>query len=216
MFAHDRDLLIYEPALLNDIHWAGQQTISNDAGVMTAAGTVLGLPSGQDFAEAAVKPADTLLLNAIPVEVVSIDSDTTATISRIRDDTDDDPLGILDGEVGVQVRGWTFRPQISAVHDQLLNALALAKGDGDDHRPGENMVTNTVDLKRVEALGALHLIYTSAAALVGADSPLWAKAGLYRDRFVNERRQAAAAIDLNADGKPDAVRHASVFRFTRA
>jgi hypothetical protein len=215
MFATDRDLLIYEPTLLNDIHWAGQQTISNDGGVMVTGGTVLTLPSGHDFAEAGVQAADTLLLNSIPVEVVSIDADNIATVSRLRDSTDDDPLGLLDGEVGVQVRGWTFRPQLAAVHEQLLNALGLVAGDGAIETPGENMVTNTRDLKRTEAIGAIHLIYTSAAALVGGDSPLWAKAQLYRERFVNERRRAVAAIDLNADGKPDAIRRASVFRFTR-
>ncbi len=215
MFATDRDLLIYEPALLNDVHWAGQQTISNDAGVMITDGTVLTLPSGQDFAQAGVQAGDTLLLNSIPVEVVSVDDDNIATVSRLRDSTDDEPLGVLDGEVGVQVRGWTFRPQVSAVHDQLLNALGLVAGAGSVDTPGEGMVTNTIDLKRTEAIGALHLVYTSAAALVGGESPLWAKAKLYRDRFVNERRRAAAAIDLNADGKPDAVRRASVFRFTR-
>lgn len=216
MFSLDRDLIIHEPNLFTDVHWAGQQTIVNDAGVMTSAGTTLNLPSGQNFDAAGVRQGDVLTLNGITVEVVSLTSSAIAVISKLRDSTADDPIGVLDGATGVKVRGWTFRPQAVAIHEQLLTALGLVAGQGDADAPGEGMVLNPRDLARVEALGTLHLIYTSAAALVGDASPLWVKAQMYRDRFAAERRRVAAALDLDGDGIADAVRRLSVFRFVRS
>jgi hypothetical protein len=111
----------------------------------------------------------------------------------------------------------TFAPQIALVHAQVLRMLGIEPGA--PASPGsvtESSITNSASLTLVESLGALHLIYTAAAALSGPASVLGARADQYRRRFSEERRLAAATIDLNGDGLPDATRRMNVFQFTRA
>jgi hypothetical protein len=68
---------------------------------------------------------------------------------------------------------------------------------------------------RVEALGALHAIFASASALVEQNSPMWARAQMYRERFIEERRRVRVDIDLDGDGIADATRTISAMRFVR-
>jgi hypothetical protein len=103
------------------------------------------------------------------------------------------------------------------VHAQVLRMLGI---DPDEPAmPGavtEASITNGESLALFEALGALHLIFTAAAALSGADSPAAYKANLYLDRFAAERSRVAARIDTNGDGLPDATRRPSLILTTRA
>ena len=81
--------------------------------------------------------------------------------------------------------------------------------------PDASSVINTEDLARLEALGALHLIYAGASA-VAAGSPIEAeKAEWYRRRFMEERGRVVAQIDLDGDGRADAVRRPTAMRFVR-
>jgi hypothetical protein len=80
----------------------------------------------------------------------------------------------------------------------------------DGWAPGEASVLNPRDLALVEALGVLHLIYSSAAAPLGDGNTLAARAEHFRDRFAHERWRARAIIDTDGDGRADAVRSMSV------
>ena len=88
-------------------------------------------------------------------------------------------------------------------------------GIGVDDSPGEPDITNPGAFARFEAFGALHLIWSSASASSGPDSPLGMLGEEYRRRFERERQRVAARIDLDGDGVPDATRRPNVLRFIR-
>ena len=218
-FSADRDLLALEPNLFRDVAWSAQTRLSaSDASVTSTTLT----SASSNFASARIAPGMVALVNEAPLEIVSVDSDTTLTISRLRDTADDDPIPPLPVASGGSLRVATFGPQRGIVHRQLLAALGLDPAPSPDDeeegtpRPHAGNVVNTHDLALIESLGALHLILSSAAALVGEASTLWTKAALYRDRFDHARRRLGAHLDLDNDGVADAIRHITVMHLTRA
>lgn len=217
MFAHDRDLLVLEPRLFSDISWTGQKLVDASNGAMDSSGTLLTV-AGVNFVALGVGAGFVALVGGVPLEVVGRESATELIVSKLRASIDDDPIRAASGSA-LPVVITTFRPQIALVHGQLLAALGLWAGDaappGGAPIPTESAVTNPRDLAHAEALGALHLILASAAAMVGSESALWTKALTYRDRFMAERRRLAARLDLDADGAPDALRRVSAQRFVR-
>jgi hypothetical protein len=216
-FSTDRDLLALEPNLFRDVAWSAQTRLSaSDASIASTTLT----SASSNFTGAKIAPGMVALVNDAPLEVLSVDSDTTLTISRLRDTIHDDPVPPLPVASGGALRIATFGPQRAIVHRQLLAALGLdpapADEDPDSSRPHAGNVVNTPDLALIESLGALHLILSSAAALVGESSTLWTRAALYRDRFDHARRRLGAHLDLNSDGVADAIRHITVMHLTRA
>jgi hypothetical protein len=216
-FSTDRDLLALEPNLFRDVARSAQTRLSaSDASIASTTLT----SASSNFTGAKIAPGMVALVNDAPLEVLSVDSDTTLTISRLRDTIHDDPVPPLPVASGGALRIATFGPQRAIVHRQLLAALGLdpapADEDPDSSRPHAGNVVNTPDLALIESLGALHLILSSAAALVGESSTLWTRAALYRDRFDHARRRLGAHLDLNSDGVADAIRHITVMHLTRA
>lgn len=76
-------------------------------------------------------------------------------------------------------------------------------------------LTNPGAFTRVTCLGALQAIYSAGAVVAGLNSPAWAKARMYAERFALERERIVAQIDTNADGEPDAVRRVNLSRLVR-
>lgn len=208
MFATDRHLLILEPNLVRDVSWIGQRLV-NGAGDI--AGTTLTM-TDQDigFDLVGVEPGQVVLAGGVVYEIVQILDADQLTISRIRPDGDG-PILPPSPAAGVAVELPTFRPQLAMIHAQVLRMLGI---DPDEvPTPGvvtEASITNGESLALFEALGALHLIFTAAAALGGAGSPAAYKANLYRERFAAERARVAARIDTDGDGRADATRRPSV------
>jgi len=81
----------------------------------------------------------------------------------------------------------------------------------------EAAILNPGAFVRLECLGALHLIYTAAAAPGdgGWAHSLWTRAQYYRELFSQERRHLAARLDLDGDGAADATRPLNVVQFVR-
>jgi hypothetical protein len=211
MFTSDRDLLVLEPNVFRDAGWVGQRLLNTTGSV---SGTTMTLVSGS-FTAAGIAPGHVLVYDAVAIEVISVTSATVATVSLLRAKLSDAP--IPPPALGVKpVACWTFRPQISLVHAQVLRMLGI-----DPDAPSEAMVTeasivNPLSLALAESLGALHIVYSAAAALSQADSALAARAQMYRQRFGDERQRAVARIDLDGDGEPDATRRLNVIQFLRA
>jgi hypothetical protein len=220
MFASDRDLLVYEPNLFRDVGWVGQTLIKGTGNV---SGTTLTITGGADanLLTANVATGYVVLVGGTPYEIVSRLSGSTATISRLRDQSTDAVRPPTAG-TALDVMVMTFRPQIQIVHEQVLRMLGIEPNDpalspADPLAIGEDKITNPGSLARVEALGALHLIYAAAAA-PGGDLGLGSLAGraqLYRDRFARERQRVIAHIDTDGDGQPDATRRLNVIQFVR-
>lgn len=208
MFASDRDLLVIEPGVLRDAAWAGQRVLDTTGSV---SGTALTIASGS-LIDAGIDAGSVILIDSLPVEVVTRDSATACTVSLLRGDTASPALGPGTAS-GRPVRAYTFAPQLAMVHRQVLAMIGIdpdAQGGLD-----ASAVTNPGALVRLEALGALHLLYASAAAPGRGGEAMSARAEAYRDRFARERERVVALIDTDGDGIAEAARRPSVFAMTR-
>lgn len=212
MFATDRHLLILEPNLPRDVGWVGQRPVK---GVGDVAGTTLTMTE-QDvgFDEAGVEADGIVIVGGVAYEIIERQSATALTISRLRSG---EAILIPSPAAAAAVEVFTYRPQLALVHDQILRMLGISGSPGG---PGDSVteadITNPGDLMLLEALGALHLVFAAASALAGSESPAAFKAAMYRDRFAAERSRAAARIDTDGDGQPDATRRPSVITLVRA
>lgn len=210
MFTTDRDLLVLEPRLFLDVSWSAQMLVNAPTGgVISAGGDTLTL-SGAGFDSLGIDTGFVAVAGGVPLEVIERIGATMLRISRLRAAVGD-PIIPAGAASGLKVVIHTFRPQIALVHAQVLRALGIEPGSM--HEAG---ITNSRAMNLAESLGALHMIFSSAAALVGADSPLWMKARMYAERFRAERGRIVAEIDLDGDGEADTIRRASIVHLVRA
>ncbi len=219
MFATDRDLLAIEPNVFRDAGVAGQRLLK---GACDIGGTTLTLTAQDvDFAAADIGPGHVALVDGTPYEVIARLTSTTATISRIRAGAAD-PVQPPSPATGKPVEIWTFAPQIAAAHRLLLRMLGIDPEDPPaPFQVTEQNITNPASLAPIEALGALYAAYGCTMLSVPGGSggwahPVWSRAQMYRERFEAQRQLAAARIDTNGDGLPDATRRLNTIILTRS
>lgn len=211
--ALDRDLLTFEPDLFRDAGWAGQRLVS---GTGTISGTTLSLTAYDvNLEDAGVAGGHVAVVDGVPCEVVGVSTGTTATVSRLRASPADPPI-TPSPVTGRPVTIATMRPQIAAIERQVLRMLGIEPSA----TPGPGVlgvasITNPEALRRLTALGTLHLVFAAAAALTPPESPHWVRAELYRARFARERHAVAALIDADGDGVPDSTRRLNVMQLLR-
>ena len=209
-FSTDRDLLLYEPTLFNDLPWVSQQRLSVSNGEV--AGTTLVSPQA-DFEAAQVDTGSVLLVNKTPVEVLARIDTMTLTVSLPRTRTTD--AAIPPGDVSsAAVVARTYAPQAELVCASLLRLLGL---DADD--PGQSLDADAVVslslMARLEVMGTLERVFSSAAALTGDNDVLLFKAAEYRRRLLEAAARCPVQIDVTGDGLPDEKRYLGVGRLTR-
>lgn len=209
-FATDRDILVLEPNLFRDVKFSGQILVSAADG--SVSGTTLTSISS-DFSAQQITVGEVVLIEQVPVEVIDVLSATTLTVSRLRGDINGNAIPPGPG-IGLQFEIVSFVPQVSIVHQLLLQAFGIDQqanlGD-----PQESNILNDQEVALVEALGSLHLIYAGASALVGEQGLLWNKSQMYRDRFHAAREQLILRFDLDGDGFVDATRASNIIRLLR-
>lgn len=217
-FAKDRDLLVHEPLLFRDVAWSSQRLFESAA--VSIAGTILTAP-GAAFDEVGVAEGAVVVVAGLPLEVVERLSATELVVSRLRARVGGEPIPPGDTE-SASAYVATFLPQIAIVHEQLMRIVGV-EPSLPERRPGVDDVLNPRAIASVEALGALHLIFSAAAAVAGEASTLWMKAALYRDRFAAARARAAVEFDLSdappLPGEPvlpSIIRRFNSFRFIRS
>lgn len=209
-FATDRDLLVLEPMLFRDVGWSAQTLIDvTDAAVVSTAAS----SASSDFNIAGVRAGMIAVIEGVPVEVLAVVSSTALSVSRLRATGDDNAIPPAPG-TGLTMAIATFAPQIEWVHAQTLRSLGIEPADP-SAVPAASDIVNPAALALVESLGALHLILSSAAAMVGPESILWAKARMYRERLDAARRRVVAEVDLDGDGAADAARRMNTAQFVR-
>lgn len=213
MFSQDRDLMVYEPGLLRDVAWVGQRRLSATGSV---SGTTLTLASGS-FTDAQVQAGQVVLFDGVALEIVSVESATTATVSLLRADAGGGAVAPIAAS-NRSVMVYDFSPQRAIVHRQVLAMLGIdSAGDGSDGINGidESMVTNPGALTRLECLGTLHLVYSGASAPGRGSDRFEQRVGLYLERYRRERESVVAMIDMDGDGIAEATRRANGFVLSR-
>ncbi|HVZ32684.1 MAG TPA: hypothetical protein VG963_09680, partial [Polyangiaceae bacterium] len=193
MFAQDRDLLALEPNLFRDVSWTGQ-FLAQDTCVLASGALVV---NTIDLEALAVNTGMVVLVNNQPLEVILRADSSTLQVSLLRSDPADNTRPPAD-QSSATVRISTFLPQLGIVHAQLLRMFGLMStynwyAQGQPAGVATELgVLNPSELVLMESLGALHLIYSAASALLGSQSPAAERAELYRQRFAEERWRAKA------------------------
>lgn len=219
MFSTDRDLLILEPNLFRDAGFAGQHLVTGTGDI--AAGVLTLTAQDNDFAAESIDAGHIAVVDGTPYEVLARLSSTTVSLSRLRPSPDDAALP-PSPVTGKPVRITTFAPQLAQSHRIILRMLGIEPDDPPiPGRITESNITNPGALRLAESLHALSGIFFAAAAgypggVTGAAFSIWQRAQMYRDRFESERQSAAAHIDTDGDGVPDATRRLNVIQLIRA
>ncbi|MBY0310691.1 MAG: hypothetical protein K2W85_01335 [Phycisphaerales bacterium] len=212
MFITDRDLLALEPSLFREVGWLGQTIVSANA---TLTGGVLIL-SGRTLTGTGVGVGNVATHARTSYEVLGVPQSDRMTVSHLRAEITGPAIVPADA-ASAPATIVTFEPQIAIVHRQLLRMLGV-QPTGTALEPGEideSRIRNPADLKLVEALGTLHLIFAAAGSPSGEDSPASHRAKAYRERFMQERWRVRARVDVDGDGVADAERSLSVAHLRR-
>ena len=213
MFATDRDLAALDPAAFRDAAWIAQvvtRGTGSISGVLLNA-TAIEVP----FTDTAIEAGYVAVLGAGAFEAVQVLGPNDLEVTRMRDSFE----SLTWPGVNVPASPFavvTFRPQIETVHRRILQLLGMHAS------PFESSVTlpdsrivNPWDFVRLEALGALHLVYAAAGAIEPEDSPANQRAAMYRRRFAEERSRVVAHVDLDGDGRVDVLRPLNAARLVR-
>ncbi|MFT5424120.1 MAG: hypothetical protein ACI89L_001913 [Phycisphaerales bacterium] len=211
-FASDRDCVAMEPGVMSDAAWTGQRLLSSTGGV---SGTTLTLDAGGvDLEAAGIGAGHVVLVAGVALEVVSRDSATTATVSRVRESLEASAIPPGDS-AGVKVEVYSFASVLGTVHRQVLRMAGIDPDDPSVGALGESDVVNGGSLRELEAAGALHLVYSAASAAGPIGGEMERRARAWRDRFWAERQRARVLVDLDGDGEADAARRLNSVRFVR-
>lgn len=213
-FCNDIDLLHWEPGILRDAAFASQTLIS---GTGDLAGSTFTIASGS-FHAAHVAQEQVIVLSGATAgsyPIVSVDSAMQLTLSVLYDglfpasgEATPSPPGTAAGLAFV-VR--TFWPQRRIISELLIQAAGLDPADPD----AEQQILNPDALKRACALGALHLIYSALAGAAAEPANLIHRVELYEKLYRRALRNATLKLDLNLDGRIDALRRLNVMEMER-
>lgn len=214
MFTTDADLLRMEPLLFRDLFWLGQRLTR---GFATISGTTLtGLGLDVPFDQTPIGAGHVCTADGVSYEVIERTSATTLTISRLRANPADPiitPTPLSNKPMHVAA----FAPQRAIAHAQLLRQFGIEPDL--PTQPGEptaDSILNPGGLVRLETLASLAIVFSAGGSLTPQVSELDARAERYAALYRREREGAAAILDLDGDGFPDAVRRARVTPLIRS
>jgi len=201
----DRDLLAVEPVIFLGGGFPCQQLVAGTDGVISGTSFT---SAGSDFQSAGVTSGMVLCTyTTIPaegsaLEIISVDSATSLTVSVLRADPASNPVAPPAG-TSLSFRIRTFAPQIRGVSDtfaekmrQIPEVAGIAPSDFAD----------SAQLGRAIAHGALSSIFVARAENAPASDANWIKAEYYRNVFVALQLQLRLAIDSDGDGRAEETR----------
>ncbi|MDX2148479.1 MAG: hypothetical protein SFZ23_13250 [Planctomycetota bacterium] len=210
-FIADRDLLALEPNLFRDVGWLAQTLVS---GVGDVVGAALTLGTFDvSFAAAGVGAGHVAQVDGVAYEVIARTATTVVELSRLRGSTSDAAIPPTP-TTGKPVVVTTFMPQIVQAHGQILRMLGIDSEAGTGQASEANIM-NPGALARAEGLLTLFAVASAAAALGPAYAAIAQRASFFRREFEKERQRAAAILDVDGDGAPDATRRLNVVLLTR-
>jgi hypothetical protein len=214
IFSNDIHLLHWEPNILRDAAFASQTLIS---GTGNLAGSTFTIASGS-FLDAHVAQDQVIVLTGATAgcyPIVSVDGATQLTLSVLYDGlfpTSGDPVSSPPGTAnGLSFAIRTFWPQRRIVSELLIQAAGLDPSDPDI----ELKIINPEALQRACTLGSLHLVYSAVAAAAADPEPYDLRTTLYENLYRRALRSATLKLDLDLDGRLDALRRLNVLDLQR-
>lgn len=216
-FSNDIDILMYEPSLFGDLHFAGQVLTSGTGGEIS--GTAF-IAANADFNAAQITAGMVIYLQSADgtvdgaYEIVSVDSATQLAVSVLRADGQGEAIALQDAD-DVIYRICTYQPQSGEVFLQLTQHFGLRPGVAD----GEYSVDDILDvsvLRQVSVYGVLSIIYATLAGRADDDEEnFWKKSKYYRQLYEKALQRCRVCIDLGDDGISDSVRSGASIRLLR-
>jgi hypothetical protein len=215
-YCTDTDLLHWEPNIFRDAAFASQLLLAGSGNLSGMAFSVAaGLLAANHVAAGQVIVLSGAISGSYPV--VSVDSASSLTLSIMYDGLFPDagagepsPVGSASG-LAFAIR--TFFPQRRVV-SAILNRAAGIGGETD--APTTARIINTEAVRRPCVLGTLQMIYNALAAAASQPSELTIRAQLYERLYRRSLGQACVEIDLDGDGKAEAVRRLGAREMVRA
>lgn len=214
MFTTDTDLLRLEPLLFRDLYWLGQRLSRGFATISGSTLTAIGLDV--PFDQTPIGAGHVCTVEGVSYEVIERTSATTLAISRVRA-SDADPVITPSPVTSKPLHVAAFGPQRAIAHAQLLRQFGIEPDlPAQIGEPTADSIMNPGALVRLEALASLAMIFSAGGSLTPQVAELSARAERYASLYRREREGAAAILDLDGDGFPDAVRRARVIPLIRA
>jgi hypothetical protein len=213
-FCTDTDLLHWEPNLFNTAAFASQTLIS---GVGDQSGTTFTLSSGS-FTAAHVESGQVLAVGgAACYPIHTVLSATQLTVSVLY-------AGLFPAEgapvasappagTGLSFAVRSFWAQRRVVSELLLRSVGVEPADVD---ATPSMLLSGATLKRLCALGTLHMIYSALAAAAAEPAALNIRADLYERLYRKALGAGRIELDTDGDGAADLVRAFCVVPLRRA
>lgn len=197
-FSTDVDLVRLEPNVFGEVVMMSQQRLRVTDGAMS--GTTM-TSAGANFVAAGVDAGSVVLVGGVAYEVVSRTDANTLVVSLPRV-SDEDPAVVGLSGTGLEVVHRTFALQAAIVRGLLLRLAGIDEDGPEGGLTGESVVSGGV-MSRLEAMGTLELVYWAAAAVVGENEGVRAKAERWRKAFNETLRGATVWIDRDGDGVGD-------------
>ena len=194
-FSRDSDLLGHEPMVFHELPFAGQtrlkvtDAVIDGPNVTSAMGGFAPLSAGQ-----------VAMIGDGSFAIAAIVSNNAMTLAV-------PPVGVSGSTLVVR----TLAPQAALVGDELLRAIGL---DPDDPSSAGSIVSLSL-MVQLEAIGTLSRAYAGAISIAGDSRRIEEKANRYRQRLARGLRGAAIELDLDGDGRIDAVRQPGIGQLVR-
>ena len=210
MLCTDIDLLRWEPHIASEAAFTTQTLLTTTGSV---SGTTLTLAAGS-FNSARVRAGFIACLTGAingSFPIVSINSESTCTLSVMYDGLDDSPALPVSpgagGELTISIR--SFFPQRKIVSDLLSRMAGIEPGTSAS-------ILNPNDFRKPAVLGTLHMIYSAmSTAAFENRSDLIIRAELYERLYRKSLRGVVAEIDTDGDGSCDRQQSLRVVQFIR-
>jgi hypothetical protein len=214
-FSHDVDVLRYEPALFGELHLPSQVKAGGAGAVLS--GTTL-TAAEADFVAASVETGGVVYLKSADgsldgtYEIVSVDSTTQLTVSVLRADSTQSPVGPpAAGDITYRIS--TLDPQAVDAAFQLTEYFGIQPGNPASEITIDSLV-DVEGLRRTSVLLVISMAYTTWANHTQEEC-FSRKSRLYRQLFEKARQRCHLSVDLGSDGVVDVHRVGGAVRLVR-
>ncbi|MCK5172394.1 MAG: hypothetical protein KAR47_03330 [Planctomycetes bacterium] len=215
-FSTDSDILRNEAVFFGDLHFPWQVLCEGSGGVLSGSSFSV---SGEDFVSAGVGAGGVIYLESVEgsiegaYEIVSVDSATSLTVSVLRSDGADSPVGIGSGS-DVVYRVCTFGPQANEVGYELTQYFGIAPGNPNSVFDVEDIVDASV-LRQASVYAVVSRVYVTLAGRAGGDEGFWKKSVYYQRLFEKARERCRLSVDAGGDGISDRTNLGGSVRLVR-